>query len=404
MNSDGFHQVRGDSIDLLPLSRMLPGATEQQLQSLVHRTEILTLPAKAILFRKGDPADAMFILVDGELLTTTEVDGEERPLSTIRGGEFFGEVSLLDHGPRSASVQAVQPSVLLKLSAATFATIVHEAPDLAARILLATTTALARRLRSLTNRFEDSVAVAHQEEVRRHAAVLANEAKSQFLAYMSHEVRTPLNAIIGYSGMLIEDAKETTGEEMLPDLEKINRAARHQLDVVNSLLDLSKIEAGKMEVFAEEFEISKLLDEVRSMTDPLVAKNQNTLIVDCPADIGRMKTDRAKLKQVLLNLLSNAAKFTKSGSVCLQASKSADSSEVIFSVVDSGIGMTAQQLAKLFQAFVQADRSIAGQYGGTGLGLVISRKFCQMLGGDVTVASEAGKGTTFTVTLPVAVR
>jgi len=232
----------------------------------------------------------------------------------------------------------------------------------------------------------------------RRLAETANDAKSQFLASMSHELRTPLNAIIGYSEMLQEDAADEGHDHYLPDLQKIQGAGRHLLALINDVLDLSKIEAGKMDLFVEGFAPAEVVADVATTVRPLVERNANRLVVECAA-LGEMHSDATRLKQVLLNLLSNASKFTKAGTITLAAARTgADMLE--FRVQDTGIGMTPEQLGKLFTAFAQAEASTAAKFGGTGLGLAISRRFCQLMGGDVTVESEAGRGTTFTVRLP----
>ena len=202
---------------------------------------------------------------------------------------------------------------------------------------------------------------------------------------------------------------------MVPDLQKVQAAAKHQLGLINDILDLSKIEAGKMDLFIEEFDVAKLVGEVEATVQPLVAKKANRLEVECPADIGTMRADQTKVRQVLFNLISNAAKFTEKGVVRLSVMREDvkrekalltvegdnHASRITFHVSDTGIGMTPEQLGRLFQAFSQADNSTSRKYGGTGLGLAISKKFCQMMGGDLTVASEYGTGSTFTVSLPV---
>jgi signal transduction histidine kinase len=230
----------------------------------------------------------------------------------------------------------------------------------------------------------------------------ANRAKSEFLANMSHELRTPLNAIIGYSEMLAEDAIDQ-GEEMLADdLKKIFDSALHLLALINDILDLSKIEAGRITLDLDWFGVNSLIDSVLSPIQPLVKKNNNSLIVDGAADLGSMWTDSVKIRQSLLNLLSNACKFTENGQVTLRVTRrfQPEGDWLEFSVRDTGIGMTPEQVAGLFQPFTQADSSTTRKYGGTGLGLVITQRFCRMLGGDVTVESDYGRGSTFTLRLP----
>jgi signal transduction histidine kinase/CheY-like chemotaxis protein len=226
----------------------------------------------------------------------------------------------------------------------------------------------------------------------------ASQHKSAFLANMSHELRTPLNAVIGYSEMLQEMAEDEGFDQFLPDLAKIRDAGRHLLNLINDILDLSKIEAGKMDLYLEEVDLKVLLEEVRSIVAPLATSGGNRFDIVYPEDLGTFYTDRTKLKQSLLNLLGNASKFTEHGRVTLEL-RSGDE-ELSFSVSDTGIGMTEEQLGRLFQAFSQADASTTRRYGGTGLGLAITKHFCEMLGGRITVESEAGRGSTFTITLP----
>lgn len=233
----------------------------------------------------------------------------------------------------------------------------------------------------------------------------ANRAKSQFLANMSHELRTPLNAIIGYSEMLQEDAQDLGYDDFVPDLDKIRSAGKHLLALINDILDISKIEAGKMELYLERFEIEQILFEVESTIQPLVEKNGNCLQIQRPPQLGSMNADLTKLRQALFNLLSNAAKFTEHGTITLTVVADCDfgskSDWITFQVSDTGIGMTLEQVEKVFQAFTQADASTTRKYGGTGLGLAITRHFCQMMGGDITVSSELGVGSTFTIRLPL---
>ncbi len=230
----------------------------------------------------------------------------------------------------------------------------------------------------------------------------ANVAKSQFLANMSHELRTPMNAIIGYSELLMEELEDVDQMEFVPDLKKIQGAGKHLLSLINDILDLSKIEAGKMEVFAEDFEIKTFLDEVVSTAQPLMDTKGNTLVVESGENLGQAHSDRTKIRQVLFNLLSNAAKFTEKGQITLKTrrfdAEGRDLLEMI--VIDSGIGMTPEQLTKIFEAFSQAEASTTRKFGGTGLGLTITKTFCEMLGGELTVESELGVGSSFIVRIP----
>jgi signal transduction histidine kinase len=231
----------------------------------------------------------------------------------------------------------------------------------------------------------------------------ASEHKSQFLANMSHELRTPLNAIIGVSEMLREDA-EATKQDTEP-LDRVLGAGRHLLALINDILDLSKIEAGRMELALSSFTLAPLIADVVKTIEPLVAKNSNKVTADCDGAIGTMKADQMRLRQALLNLMSNANKFTERGAISINARQGQESGRdwITIAVADTGIGMTPEQMEKLFQEFSQASSTTASKYGGTGLGLAISRRFCQMMGGDITVESELGRGSTFTIRLPLIV-
>ncbi len=233
----------------------------------------------------------------------------------------------------------------------------------------------------------------------------ANRTKSTFLANMSHELRTPLNAIIGYSEMLADDADDDGAEALASDLKKINGAGRHLLSLINDVLDLSKVEAGKMTIYTESVDVAAMLRDVEATVSPLVRKSGNRLEITGASSAGTMHTDLTKLRQTLFNLLSNASKFTEAGRIALTVTRTtrADGDWVQFTVEDSGIGMSPEQLSGVFQAFAQADESTTRKYGGTGLGLAISRKFCQLLGGDIAVTSTPGVGSVFTVDIPATV-
>ena len=241
-----------------------------------------------------------------------------------------------------------------------------------------------------------------QEELLRakHAAEEASRAKSAFLANMSHELRTPLNAIIGYSEMLEEETRDSGPAENVRDLQRIQAAGKHLLSLINDVLDLSKIEAGKMGLHLETFDLHPIIEEIVTTLKPAVEKNANRIEVHLADDIGSMHADATKVRQILFNLLSNACKFTDHGTITLDVERQASQDSITFRVTDTGIGMTPEQQWKLFQDFAQADTSIARKYGGTGLGLAISARFAQMMKGHIHVDSQLGEGSTFTVELP----
>ncbi|MFZ1090843.1 MAG: response regulator, partial [Xanthobacteraceae bacterium] len=235
-----------------------------------------------------------------------------------------------------------------------------------------------------------------------HQLEMASQHKSQFLANMSHELRTPLNAIIGVSEMLREDARDLKREDEFEPLDRVLGAGRHLLALINDILDLSKIEAGRMELHLESFPLAPLINDVAKTIEPMATKNGNRIVVDCPPDLGTLHADQIRFRQALLNLASNANKFTENGTVTIAAQPQRPDGRdwIMIAVTDTGIGMTEEQIGRLFHEFSQADASTTRKYGGTGLGLAISKRFCQMMGGDITVKSMPGKGSTFTIRLP----
>ena len=255
-----------------------------------------------------------------------------------------------------------------------------------------------------SNEFKNRIDYMKTEELKflRTQAQNATKAKSEFLANMSHELRTPLNAILGYSEMLKDDAEDDGLDAYSEDLTKINSSGEHLLTLVNDILDLSKIEAGKMDLHVEEFEFETHIKQIEATAKPLVEKNDNNFVIEKPNDLGKLTNDQTKLRQILFNMISNAAKFTKKGTVTLGITKYDE--KVRFAVTDTGIGMNAEQLGKVFEEFTQAESSTSKDYGGTGLGLPISKKMTEMMGGIMEVESQEGKGTTFSIIIPIVVQ
>jgi signal transduction histidine kinase len=250
---------------------------------------------------------------------------------------------------------------------------------------------------------EQLVVLVDQLRITQQQAEAATHAKSDFLASMSHELRTPLNVIILYSELLQEEAEDTLQQGSIPDLQRIQSAGNHLLELINGILDLSKIEAGKMTMSLDHFDVRAMVHELVDTVGQLVQKNENRLTVHCADDLGTMYADSMKTRQILLNLLSNAAKFTRNGTIALDVARDVTGAHscVVFAVTDTGVGMTPEQTGKIFEPFTQADVRTTRTYGGTGLGLAIVSRFCRLMGGTVSVESHPERGSRFTVRLPL---
>lgn len=278
-----------------------------------------------------------------------------------------------------------------------------------ALLVIRLTESQARDVNNAMSEIEDSNDLLEERVIKRteelaqarDEALASNKAKDIFLANMSHELRTPLNIILGYSELLEEVAEDEGSKKFIPDLKKIQDAAQHQLELINSILDISKIEEGKLEVNAIDFDVEKLLLEIEAAAKPLMSKNNNHFKINCMHGIGMMYSDNMRIRQILLNFLSNAAKFTRQSEVLLNVSKDINNDEIIFEVKDDGVGIAEVYMKDLFKKFTQADSSTTKKYGGSGLGLSISKQLCILLKGNITVASEVGKGSRFTLTLPI---
>jgi signal transduction histidine kinase/CheY-like chemotaxis protein len=313
-------------------------------------------------------------------LTDDFIETQRQKLAQLSREELLADLQIKNEELRTSTEEMLKAKRQAEEASSALQSQVHE---------------LGAARRAMLNILEDL------EEAKQQAEE-ATKAKSFFLANMSHELRTPMNAILGYSEMLMEEAEDQGQEDFIPDLQKIHAAGKHLLGLINEILDLSKIEAGKMDLYLESFDVAGMINEVASTLRPLVDKNANTLQVHLAPDLGAMHADLTKVRQSLFNLLSNASKFTEKGMITLNAEPVFKDGArwIAFRVADTGIGMTPEQLDKLFQPFVQADASTSRKYGGTGLGMTITQLFVKMMGGEMSVASELGAGTTFTVLLP----
>jgi PAS domain S-box-containing protein len=315
---------------------------------------------------------------------------------------FIRKYIALDHGLNTG----LAIPILAKNQVVAIITFFMQKPNDDDQRLLGLITAIATQLGSVMQRKrqEQEIYRVNQElALARDQALEASRTKSAFVANMSHELRTPLNAIIGYSEMLQEEAPDLGYEDIIPDIKKIHTAGKHLLELINDILDLSKIEAGKMDIYIESFDIPALIQEAATTIRPLLEKNSNKLTIVCDPDLSLMRSDSTKVKQSLFNLLSNACKFTQNGQVTVSVTCKLISSVawVSFNVSDTGIGISPEQVKRLFKDFSQADNTTTRKYGGTGLGLAISQRFCRMLGGDITVKSQIGEGSTFSIHLPI---
>jgi signal transduction histidine kinase len=359
---------------------------------------VMVLPVFALVLigeRSGWIATALSLAV----FMTVSVAVPVTVQSALFTSRAFGS-RWLAGGLTMAMLLVVTMTLLTKFHRLQVATLLAERK--AAADLVAARARLEEQNRTLEERVSLRTAelreASRQAEAAKDVAEEANRAKSIFLANMSHELRTPLNAIIGYSEMLEEDARDAGQEKLVPDLEKVQRAGRHLLGLISDVLDLSKVEAGKVTLALETFDLEKLMAETAATAEPLMAKNRNTMKVECEPGLERVHADPTRLRQCVLNLLSNAAKFTSDGAVTVHAGRRG--SFVRISVADTGIGITPEQLTRLFEPFSQADQSTSKKYGGTGLGLALSRRFSRMMGGDLTVESTPGRGSTFTIEIP----
>jgi len=392
-------------VNLFDLNGTVVWSTDPQtigknnLESLLYQRAAAGKTASKL--SKGDTSAHL-----GDAGENAEIVATLLPLKDTQEGQIIGVMEIHRDVSDDVAVQVDQAkSAVLRITVPTMGGLFL---FLVAFMMVADKSIYRSRKREVSlveTQLEERRRAAEELQQARDEALEATRAKSAFLANMSHELRTPLNGIIGYSEMLQEEAKDLDQDDFTPDLQKIHASGKHLLELINDILDISKIEAGKMELYIESFDIPEMVQNVAVIIHPLVAKNANTLEVHCEDNLGSIRADMTKVRQVLFNLLSNASKFTEGGTISFDvARRTEDGTDWIsFSVTDTGIGMTSDQMGSIFKAFSQADASTSRKYGGTGLGLALSRGLCQMMGGDIAVESEVGRGSTFTAKLPTVV-
>lgn len=387
---------------LIASTEFFSGFSNKEVNVLSRFAHAYRAPEGANIIEEGDKNPMLCLIVSGSVKILKNTAGNtQRTITTLSTGRLIGEMSVVDDMPFSATAQAAEESVVVLFSNVELNKLEKEYPALSIKLLQKLAQLVSSRLRSTTNTLASYLTRTADLTEALKQALESTKDKSSFFASMSHELRTPLNAIVGFSELLEEEIEDTDCRTCIDDARRIREASKHLLKIIGNILDLSKIEAGKMELYLETFPVKLLLDEIAETAAPLAAKSENKLIVECADNVGEMNADQTQIRQVLLNLLSNAAKFTRNGEIKFIAScPSQNSDQVTFEVSDTGIGMNEDQIDHLFEKFSQTDASIRGKYGGTGLGLAISRSICHMVGGELTVKSEPGKGSTFTATLP----
>lgn len=407
--------VRMDAKEILEWDRTLA----QVLQSQIKNTEMfedftdaeINIFAKYAhpyhidkgmpILKEGDVDCYMCIVTKGVVdIYRESSDGSRVKISAVNQGQSIGEMSLLDGLPNSATAIAATECSVVLISKKHMMTLTQEHPEVGILFLWKLGEFMSLRLRCTSGMLADTTIHKASLKVSRDEARQSSHRKSTFLSGMSHELRTPLNAIIGYTELLKEIEEESGRDDCKHDLDKILSAGKHLLELINNVLDLSKVEAGKMEVYQEKFELLPFLDDIQHTVLPLVHKNKNHLALIVETDCDVICIDKVKLKQVLLNLLSNASKFTHNGKIEFKISDHVEHGWLIFSIADNGKGMTSNEISQLFIPFSQANVNIQREFGGTGLGLSISQRLTEIMQGEIMVESEVGKGSTFKVRLP----
>ena len=400
---DSFQPYIANIVELLRGTIFFADLTAEELQIIVPYTEAYRLTKGQVVLKEGASRSYLCLIVEGAVDILKNSSAGQKIITQLGAGKTLGEMSMIDGLPFSATAIAAEDTVLILFSRLSFHQISEQQPTLGLKLYTRLSAMMSLRLRQTTDMLTTSLLCIGDLTVALERAIEASHNKTQFVAELSHELRTPLNAILGYSELLEETAATLGHEEYLDDAHRIHLAGQHLLGLINNLLDLTKAEAGKMELFFTEFSVFDLIQTTILVTIlPLLKKNQNEFEWVCPTEL-TLCSDKTKVQQCLLNLLSNASKFSVQGKIRLLVSAEEDDalqSWVVFQVSDTGIGMTPEQVQKLFQPYQQAHAEVSQRYGGTGLGLSLVRTFAQLLGGQVRVESQINQGTLFTLRIP----
>lgn len=376
--------------------------TTKELESLAPYARTYVAPKGTIVIKEGDEGGVLCLIVDGSVAIVKETETEPRPITTVPAGNTLGEMSLIDNLPFSATAITSQDSTLIMFTREDIRKISRQSPELLLKLVWQLATIMSTRLRETTDNLTFYLSRSAELSNNLNEALEKFQTKSSFFANMSHELRTPLNSIIGYADLLQEDLETLECEDCVDSARRIQSAGKHLLSLVNNILDLSKIEAGRMQAQLESFDLKGAINVVIDTIEPLLNNSGNQFSVSCQDNLGQMTGDETQLRQVLINLIGNANKFTKNGNIDLnvQVETENDVEWILISIRDTGIGMSEDQIKHIFEEFSQADASIRSKYGGTGLGLAISQSLCKMVGGEIKVKSTLGKGSEFSVRLP----
>ena len=391
-------------IGFLDKTNTLGGLDKDLLHEIILHSRIFKALFGEVLVTEGERGDGIFFLISGSLEVFKESgEGERRKIASLGPGSAVGEMAMIDGLPSSATVQVADAATVIHLSELSLNQLAVTSPTAFVALLRRVARQTSMNLRQTTLSLSRYLQRTADLTEALHHSLESTRNKDQFFATMSHDLRTPLNAILGYSELVEEEMLENSRVENPDDLRRIQVAGRHMLDLINNFLDVSKMEAGKMQLHLETFPLADMVNETTAMVHALAQVHNNHFEVRGDYDL-QMTADVTKIRQSLINLLGNAFKFTRNGEVSLIVRHNVESDMIVFEVQDTGVGMSSSQMTNLFQSFSQSNTVDAGKMGSSGLGLFASQSFCRMMGGRITVDSVAGEGSTFTMTLPRVVR